>query len=192
MASESFSNPVRFYFENPHRNSTTVPRYLTWQMAGGRRSSLGCLSRSVGPSRFSLSPLFTPWRQPRDDQLNLAVFFPLTPHTMLYVWRLTSTWKFTPSLCVWNLDMLFCFLVFVFVFKKKHCINALAVTETAPTETTTGWRAWQDSSCAMDLMGRWTEGGGGGLISQKAPPEISFQRLLTPHNIFINDRFLTG
>lgn len=119
MASESFSNPVRFYFENPHRNSTTVPRYLTWQMAGGRRSSLGCLSRSVGPSRFSLSPLFTPWRQPRDDQLNLAVFFPLTPHTMLYVWRLTSTWKFTPSLCVWNLDMLFCFLVFVFVFKKK-------------------------------------------------------------------------
>lgn len=88
MASESFSNPVRFYFENPHRNSTTVPRYLTWQMAGGRRSSLGCLSRSVGPSRFSLSPLFTPWRQPRDDQLNLAVFFPA--HTTHYALRLET------------------------------------------------------------------------------------------------------
>lgn len=120
MASESFANYVHFYFENPHRNSTTVPRYLTWQMAGGRRSSLGCLSRSVGPSRFSLSSLFTPWRQPRDDQLNLAVFFPLTPHTMLYVWRLTSTWKFTPSLplCM-KFGHALLFSWFCFCFKKK-------------------------------------------------------------------------
>lgn len=191
MASESFSNPVRFYFENPHRNSTTVPRYLTWQMAGGRRSSLGCLSRSVGPSRFSLSPLFTPWRQPRDDQLNLAGFFPA--HTTHYALRLETylDLKIYPFPLCMKFGHALLFSCFCFCFLKKHCINALAVTETAPTETTTGWRAWQDSSCAMDLMGRWTEGGGE-LISQKAPPEISFQRLLTPHNIFINDRFLTG
>lgn len=119
MASESFSNPVRFYFENPHRNSTTVPRYLTWQMAGGRRSSLGCLSRSVGPSRFSLSPLFTPWRQPRDDQLNLAVFS-RSHHTLCFTFGDLPRPENLPLPSVYEIWT--CSSVFLFLFLKKKTL----------------------------------------------------------------------
>lgn len=76
-----------------------LDRWQAWDALGG------CLSRSVGPSRFPLSPVFTPWRQHRDYKLNSAVF-PLTPPRVRYVWTLTSTCILTLSMR--NVDTLFC------------------------------------------------------------------------------------
>lgn len=58
-----------FYFETPNRNSRVVELYLTWQMAGERRSFRLSLSVRWSIPVPIVSLVFSPWSQ-RQNKLN--------------------------------------------------------------------------------------------------------------------------
>lgn len=124
-----------------------------------RDAPLGCLSRSVGPSRFPLSPLLIPWRQPGDGKLNLAVY--------------SADFASCSSRLVTYFDLI-SYAVSLFICKKRGHVflpgsffDFVEIYSRVPEEeeVTYPTNSWENGRYVVELMGN------------------DFQRLLTFLNI---------